>query len=158
MAENTENTDNKKIALNLDFEQIIPWNGKQDTGRDVRLKLDRNWQKVTDAFNTILEFMVTGDYLESQYLRKDRDDATPYRLGVGSLSFQDKPINRFIRYYDEDKPEEVSDADFYSALMVDERIKEGAKELDERYLRKDKEDTAHKHITFEEGITVYDEP
>lgn len=156
MAENTENTDNKKIALNLDFEQIIPWNGKQDTGRDVRLKLDRNWQKVTDAFNTILEFMVTGDYLESQYLRKDRDDATPYRLGVGSLSFQDKPINRFIRYYDEDKPEEVSDADFYSALMVDERIKEGAKELDERYLRKDKEDTAHKHITFEEGITVYE--
>lgn len=27
--------------------------------------------------------------------------------------------------------------------------------LDTRYLRKDKEDTAHKHITFEEGIDVY---
>ena len=150
-----EDTENKKIELNLDFEKIVPWNGQQDTGRDVRLKLDRNWQKVSDAFNTVLEFMVGGEYLESHYLRKDKDDSTPYRLGVGALDFRDNPINRFIRFFDEEKPEEVSDADIYSALMVDERIKEGNKELDERYLRKDKEDTAHKHITFEEGITVY---
>lgn len=155
MAEDIEKTEEKKISLDLDFEKIVPWNGQQDTGRDVRLKLDRNWQKVVDAFNTVLEFMVGGEYLESHYLRKDKDDSTPYRLGVGALDFRDKPINRFIRFFDEEKPEEVSDADIYSALMVDERIKEGNKELDERYLRKDKEDTAHKHITFEEGITVY---
>lgn len=155
MAEDTEKTEYKNISLDLDFEKIVPWNGQQDTGRDVRLKLDRNWQKVVDAFNTVLEFMVGGEYLESYYLRKDKDDATPFRLGVGALNFQDKPINRFIRFYDEEKPEESSDADIYSALMVDEKIKEGNKELDERYLRKDKEDTAHKHITFEEGITVY---
>jgi len=59
-----------KINLNLDFESIVPWNGQQDTGRDVRLKLDRNWQKVVDAFN----FLLGGGYLDSLYLRKDKDD------------------------------------------------------------------------------------
>ena len=65
-----EETENKKIELKLDFEKIIPWNGQQDTGRDVRLKLDRNWQKVIDAFN----FLLGGGYLDSLYLRKDQDD------------------------------------------------------------------------------------
>lgn len=69
-----EDTENKNIELNLDFEKIVPWNGQQDSGRDVRLKLDRNWQKVVDAFNTVLEYMVTADYLDSKYLRKDRPD------------------------------------------------------------------------------------
>lgn len=55
MAEDLDNTDDKKNALNLDFESIVPWNGQQDTGRDVRLKLDRNWRKVVDAFQLMLE-------------------------------------------------------------------------------------------------------
>ena len=54
-----EETENNKITLNLDFEPIIPWNGQRDTGRDVRLKLDRNLQKVVDAFNALISFMVT---------------------------------------------------------------------------------------------------
>ena len=69
-----EETENNKITLNLDFEPIIPWNGQQDTGRDVRLKLDRNWQKVVDAFNALISFMVTADYLDDKFLRKDKDD------------------------------------------------------------------------------------
>ena len=69
-----EDTENKNIELNLDFEKIVPWNGQQDSGRDVRLKLDRNWQKVVDAFNTVLEYMVTADYLDNKYLRKDQPD------------------------------------------------------------------------------------
>ena len=69
-----EDTENKNIELNLDFEKIVPWNGQQDTGRDVRLKLDRNWQKVVDAFNTVLEYMVTADDLDNKYLRKDQPD------------------------------------------------------------------------------------
>lgn len=69
-----EETENKKIELKLDFEKIIPWNGQQDTGRDVRLKLDRNWQKVVDAFNALISFMVTADYLDDKFLRKDKDD------------------------------------------------------------------------------------
>ena len=65
-----EDTENKKIELNLDFEKIVPWNGQKDTGRDVRMKLDRNWQKVVDAFN----FLLKGNYLNDLYLRKDKDD------------------------------------------------------------------------------------
>ena len=65
-----EDTENKNIELNLDFEKIVPWNGQQDTGRDVRMKLDRNWQKVVDAFN----FLLKGNYLNDLYLRKDKDD------------------------------------------------------------------------------------
>ena len=75
-----EDTENKNIELNLDFEKIVPWNGQQDTGRDVRLKLDRNWQKVVDAFNTVLEFMVTSDYLSDKFLHKDKADQTSFLL------------------------------------------------------------------------------
>ena len=69
-----EETENNKINLDLDFESIIPWNGQQDTGRDVRLKLERNWQKVVDAFNTLLGYMVTANYLDKKFLRKDQPD------------------------------------------------------------------------------------
>lgn len=75
-----EETDNKKIELNLDFESIVPWNGQQDTGRDVRLKLDRNWQKVIDAFNVVLEYMVTANYLDDKFLHKDKADQTSFLL------------------------------------------------------------------------------
>lgn len=76
MAEDLGNTDDKKITLNLDFEKIIPWNGQQDTGRDVRLKLERNWQKVADAFN----FLLSGGYLDDRYLRKDRDERSSGKI------------------------------------------------------------------------------
>lgn len=69
-----EETEENKINLNLDFESIVPWNGQQDTGKDVRLKLDRNWQKVVDAFNALLGHMVTTDYMNEKYLRKDQAD------------------------------------------------------------------------------------
>lgn len=78
-----EDTENKNIELNLDFENIVPWNGLQDTGRDVRLKLERNWQKVADAFHTILDFMVTADYINDKYLSKIKDDTAK-----GEISFE----------------------------------------------------------------------
>ena len=99
-----------------------------------------------------------GDFLGqglNYFLRKDIPDTTKHTLGVGGLLFQNKQISRFTRYYDEDKPEEPSDSEFWSALMTKKNIQSNIVDLDERYIRKDKEDTAHKHITFEEGITVY---
>lgn len=93
--------------------------------------------------------------LAKTFLRKDMDDSTPYNLCVGSLSIKDKPISNIIRLTDEEKPEQVSDADIYTALMTDQRIDEKMDNLGDNFLRKDREDTAHKHITFEEGITVY---
>ena len=70
-----EEKDKIDLDLNLDFESIVPWNGQQDSGRDVRLKLDRNWQRVIDAFHKLSEYMVTGEYLDKRYLRKDKEDA-----------------------------------------------------------------------------------
>lgn len=67
---NTETTESEKLNLYLDFESITPWNGKNDTGLDVRLKLDRNWKRVVDAFNYILQ----SDIFNAKYLRKDMDD------------------------------------------------------------------------------------
>ena len=69
-----EDTENKNIELNLDFEKIVPWNGQQDSGRDVRLKLDRNWKKVADAFNIVLNYISTAG-LDNKFLRKDQPDA-----------------------------------------------------------------------------------
>lgn len=65
-----EDTEQNKINLDLDFENIVPWNGQQDTGRDVRLKLERNWQKVVDAFNSL----ISGGILNDQYLSKINPD------------------------------------------------------------------------------------
>ena len=75
-----EETENNKITLNLDFEPIIPWNGQQDTGRDVRLKLDRNWQKVADAFNALLDGLFDLNTLDKRYLRKDIPDSTKFLI------------------------------------------------------------------------------
>ena len=88
MADNNED----KINLNLNFEPIIPWNGQQDTGRDVRLKLDRNWQKVVDAFNILLEYIQTAEALEKKFLRKDQDDRTPFKLAIGDKLTAEKGI------------------------------------------------------------------
>ncbi|KAA6322784.1 hypothetical protein EZS27_027706, partial [termite gut metagenome] len=75
--------------MNNTFEQIIPWNGEADTGKDVRLKWQRNFEKIRNNFNEVglqiqnlddLIFMV-ADALEKyaieaekKYLRKDIED------------------------------------------------------------------------------------
>lgn len=93
--------------------------------------------------------------LEDKYIRKDRADTTLYPVDfTAGLSINSKRIGDIIRYYDEKKPI-ATDANIYSALQTDQRIEEEFEGLDDKYLRKDKEDTAHKHITFEEGVTVY---
>ena len=99
------------------------------------------------------------DKLESildKCIRKDQPDSTLYPVDfTAGLSINSKRIGDVIRYYDEDKPVST-DANIYSALQTDQRIEEEFDKIDDRYIRKDKKDTAHKHITFEEGITVHD--
>ena len=93
--------------------------------------------------------------LEDKYIRKDQPDSTLYPVDfMSGLSINSKRIGDVIRYYDEDKPV-ATDANIYSALQTDQRIDEEFGKIDDRYIRKDKEDIAHKHITFEDGITVY---
>ncbi|KAA6347960.1 hypothetical protein EZS27_004585 [termite gut metagenome] len=75
--------------MNNTFEQIIPWNGASDTGRDVRLKWQRNFEKIRDNFNEVnLQFQdvdeligrvadALEEYAENadlKYLRKDIED------------------------------------------------------------------------------------
>nr|DAS47153.1 MAG TPA: tail protein [Caudoviricetes sp.] len=93
--------------------------------------------------------------LEDKYIRKDQPDSTLYPVDfTAGLSINSKRIGDIIRYYDENKPV-ATDANIYSALQTDQRIDEEFGKIDDRYIRKDKEDIAHKHITFEDGITVY---
>lgn len=94
------------------------------------------------------------ELLTNKFIRKDMDDSTPYTLGVQSLLIKDKRINNMIRYYDEEKPES-SDVDIYSALMIDNLIKDELKVVDDKYLKRKEEDSAEKHIEFQEGITVW---
>lgn len=63
--------------MDTNYEQIIPWNGAQDTGRDVRLKWKRNFDKIAAAFAELLE-ATAG--LDEKFLRKDKEDSTQYLL------------------------------------------------------------------------------
>ena len=141
------------------FEYIVPWNGANDTGKDVRLKWKRNFDKIESNFGEIESDFDTLykriDELDDKFIRKDQPDSTLYPIDfMGGLSINSKRIGDVIRYYDEKKPV-ATDANIYSALMTDQRIEDAFSSIDDRYIRKDKEDFAHKHITFEEGITVY---
>lgn len=73
---------------------------------------------------------------------------------VQQLVIKDKPIANLIRTVDTDVV--VLGANLYSAKMMEKRLSDEMKDLDDHYLRKDKEDNAQKLITFEEGITVYE--
>lgn len=200
--------------MNIEFENIIPWNGANDTGLDVRLKWERNFKRVASNFDELEQIcLVLVEDVTNNLLRKDQPDSTDYLTGFNAgitlgtakkelydiirsvdsdaipsdtsvysslatderyiskyqsdstlypvdftsgLSINSKRIGDIIRYYDEDKPV-ATDANIYSALQTDQRIEEAITDgFDDKYLRKDKEDTAHKRITFEEGITVHD--
>ncbi|RHB23495.1 hypothetical protein [Bacteroides stercoris] len=69
------------------YENIVPWNGANDTGRDVRLKLERNFSRVAANFFELadkdaeLEDWINAIVEElKNFLRKDRPDATEYLL------------------------------------------------------------------------------
>lgn len=68
--------------MELDFEQIVPWNGAQDTGRDVRLKWQRNFEKVKAFMQTVEQALasLTTEELQKMFLRKDTPDQTEHLL------------------------------------------------------------------------------
>ena len=69
------------------FEQIIPWNGANDTGRDVRLKWERNFGKIKANFEeiaTLLQQITTAE-LFKMFLRKDQEDGTSFLLKFGEF-------------------------------------------------------------------------
>lgn len=73
--------------MDISFEKIVPWNGEQDTGRDVRLKWERNFSKVASALTELAnEDKELNELIESileelkKFLRKDREDQTNFLL------------------------------------------------------------------------------
>ena len=59
--------------LEYNYEKIIPWNGAQDTGRDARLKLDRNFAQVLRNLEKLIEYInASVDALHDVFLHKDR--------------------------------------------------------------------------------------
>lgn len=74
MTDTTQTRDNESAIVN-EFENIIPWNGMNDTGRDVRLKWERNFARVASNFSIIIEEL-------KNCLRKDRPDSTNFLLSL----------------------------------------------------------------------------
>lgn len=67
--------------LEYNYEKIIPWNGAQDTGRDARLKLDRNFAQVLRNLEKLIEYInASVDALHDVFLHKDREDQTDFLL------------------------------------------------------------------------------
>ena len=65
--------------LEYNYEKIIPWNGAQDTGRDARLKLDRNFAQVLRNLEKLIEYINGSvDALHDVFLHKDRPDQTDF--------------------------------------------------------------------------------
>jgi hypothetical protein len=69
------------------YENIVPWNGANDTGRDVRMKLERNFSKVAANFSELVnrdaefEEWINAIIEElKNFLRKDRPDKTNFLL------------------------------------------------------------------------------
>lgn len=66
--------------MNNEFEQIVPWNGAQDTGRDVRLKWQRNFERIKSNFEDVSKLLegISLEEFQKMFLRKDQDDQTEH--------------------------------------------------------------------------------
>ena len=74
------------LEFDTSFENITPWNGANDTGRDVRLKWMRNFEKIRKNFIAFLDFYDKElSELEKKYIRKDQSDQTNFLLKFGEF-------------------------------------------------------------------------
>lgn len=63
--------------MDTNFEQIVPWNGAQDTGKDVRMKWQRNFDRIKANFDEL------GDLFEKVNLGTDEAPAWAIRAKYG---------------------------------------------------------------------------
>ena len=75
MTDNTPQTQNNQPTFDTNFENIVPWNGANDFGRDVRLKWERNFEKIKVNFLEIIDFVLNAN---DRYIRKDKEDKTDF--------------------------------------------------------------------------------
>ena len=74
--------------MDTKFEDIVPWNGANDTGRDVRLKWKRNFGRIADALQELSDAdkQIIKDILkeiDELFLHKDKADGTPFPITFG---------------------------------------------------------------------------
>lgn len=69
------------------YENIVPWNGANDTGWDVRMKLKRNFSRIATNFLELVDKDVEleewiNEIIEElkNFLRKDRPDETHFLI------------------------------------------------------------------------------
>ncbi|WP_308769970.1 hypothetical protein [uncultured Bacteroides sp.] len=74
----TTRTQDNNTSYDINFEDIIPWNGGYDTGRDVRLKWSRNFGKIKNALISLFSDLDSLDENLKQFLRKDQEDETKF--------------------------------------------------------------------------------
>lgn len=79
MMDTKQTQDNNTTIVN-EYENITPWNGAYDTGRDVRLKWERNFARVAANFVFLLNNIGTIEAELKNFLRKDRSDQTLFLL------------------------------------------------------------------------------
>lgn len=68
--------------MDNEFENIVPWNGANDTGRDVRLKWQRNFERIKANFEKVLKLLdeVDLEKLSQYFIRKDLSDQTEFLI------------------------------------------------------------------------------
>ena len=76
--------------MDTKFENIVPWNGSNDTGRDVRLKWERNFKRIADALKELSDTdkQIIKDILkeiDKIFLHKDKEDGTNFLLKFGEF-------------------------------------------------------------------------
>ncbi|CCX61548.1 predicted protein [Bacteroides sp. CAG:598] len=68
--------------MDNEFEHIVPWNGEHDTGYDVRIKWERNFDRIKANFEELLKMLEEFDVenLSKYFLRKDQPDETEFLI------------------------------------------------------------------------------
>lgn len=71
--------------MDTQFENIVPWNGANDTGRDVRLKWERNFKRIANALKDLSDAdkLIIKDILkeiDEKFLHKDQPDQTEFLM------------------------------------------------------------------------------
>ena len=110
------------------YENIIPWNGANDTGRDVRMKLERNFSRIAANFSELVnrdaEFEEWIDAIIEElknFLRKDQADGTSFPMTFGDwVKFGEFLTGISGGYIDKDGKMEMEEGIFRKRLFVPE--------------------------------------
>lgn len=107
--------------MNNEYEKIIPWNGANDTGRDARLKLERNFDRVRANFEEL-----TNEFAARIVGTDDTDTPLTDDNTLSSLRILDELVKEFAARIIAlgDGESEFSDENTLSALRIIAEIKE----------------------------------